>query len=60
VGWDGPHPYSQYEVCCNKTSFAAAHSFHIQNHGNLSVLIHPLTIFDIDDHVSRVAWLGQV
>jgi len=59
IGWDGPHPVSQYEMCCNKTSFAAASSFWIQNHGNLSVLIHPLTIYDLDDHLDRVSWLGQ-
>jgi len=59
VGWDGPHPVSQYEMCCNKTSFAAASSFWIQNHGNLSVLIHPLTIYDLDDHLDRTSWLGE-
>lgn len=50
---------SQFELCCNKTGFAAAASFHVQNHGNLSVLIHPLTIYDLDDHVSRATWIGQ-
>ncbi|CAL8117826.1 unnamed protein product [Orchesella dallaii] len=59
IGWDGPHPVSQWELCCNKTGYAAAHSWHTQNHGNLSVLIHPLTIYDIEDHKSRTSWLGK-
>lgn len=59
IGWDGPHPVSQWEMCCNKTSYAAAHSFYTQNHGNLSVLIHPLTIYDLEDHMSRTSWLGK-
>jgi hypothetical protein len=45
-------------MCCNKTSFAAAHSFHTQNHGNLSVLVHPLTELDQEDHISRISWIG--
>jgi len=58
IGWDGPHPVSQFEMCCNKTSFAVAHSFYTQNHGNLSILVHPLTEQDQDDHISRVSWIG--
>ena len=30
----------------------------MKNRGNLSVLIHPLTLQDRDDHVSRATWMG--
>ena len=31
----------------------------MKNHGNLSVLIHPLTLEDRDDHVTKIAWMGK-
>ena len=31
----------------------------MQNHGNLSVLLHPLTLKDREDHVSRATWIGN-
>jgi len=59
MGWDGPHPYTQYELCCNKTSFPAATAWNMQNHGNLSILVHPLTVEDLADHEERATWIGQ-
>ncbi|CAL8102972.1 unnamed protein product [Orchesella dallaii] len=59
IGWYGPFPVSQFEMCCNKTSFNAAHSFMAQNHGNLSIFVHPLTIYDVIDHTERASWMGQ-
>ena len=31
----------------------------MRNHGNLSVLIHPLTLEDRDDHVGKATWIGK-
>jgi len=59
VGPIGPHPYSQWEMCCNKTSLPQATAIHMQNRGNLSVLLHPLTRQDLDDHVGRATWIGE-
>jgi len=30
-----------------------------QNHGKLSVYIHPLTKYDIIDHTQRGSWMGE-
>ncbi|ODN02279.1 DOPA 4,5-dioxygenase [Orchesella cincta] len=43
MGPYGPHMVGNYETCCNKTSIPQALSFFMLNHGNLSVLVHPLT-----------------
>ncbi len=31
----------------------------MQNHGNLSVLLHPLTRQELLDHTTRAMWLGK-
>lgn len=36
-----------------------AQSFFMQNHGNLSVLLHPLTRYELLDHSTRAMWLGE-
>lgn len=32
---------------------------HAQNHGNLTVLVHPLTKYDLEDHLGRKSWIGD-
>ncbi|CAG7663568.1 unnamed protein product [Allacma fusca] len=54
----GPHLMGEYETCCNSTSLPAAMSFFIENRGNLSVLFHPLTRWELLDHTKRAMFLG--
>ncbi|CAL8072790.1 unnamed protein product [Orchesella dallaii] len=54
----GPHMVANYETCCNKSSIAEALSFFMINHGNLTVLFHPLTRYERLDHTGREMFLG--
>ncbi|KAI5820124.1 DOPA-like domain-containing protein [Pyronema omphalodes] len=55
----GPHPAGSYEIWVPRESFAEVFSFMALNHGELSVLVHPLTRHEREDHSSRRAWIGQ-
>ncbi|OQV16348.1 putative DOPA 4,5-dioxygenase [Hypsibius exemplaris] len=55
----GPHPIGSYETCCNSSSLSRASSWFMQNHGDLSILLHPLTRWEILDHTTRSMWLGK-
>ncbi|CAG2115669.1 unnamed protein product [Medioppia subpectinata] len=55
----GPHPVGMFITCCNKTSMTPALSWFVQNHGNLSVLIHPLTREVLADHTDKATFLGK-
>jgi DOPA 4,5-dioxygenase len=55
----GPHPAGSYEIWVPRESFAEVFSFMALNHGELSVLVHPLTRHEREDHSSRKAWIGQ-
>ncbi|CAG2113678.1 unnamed protein product [Medioppia subpectinata] len=55
----GPHPVGNFITCCNKTSMTSALSWFVQNHGNLSVLVHPLTRHVVSDHTDKAMFLGQ-
>ncbi|KAI1287329.1 Dopa 4,5-dioxygenase [Halotydeus destructor] len=55
----GPHPIGSFETCCNKTSLPTALAWFMQNRGNLSVLLHPLTRLQRVDHTRDPMWLGQ-
>lgn len=55
----GPHVIGSYETCCNETVLNGAVSWFMQNHGNLSVLLHALTRYEVLDHTYRAFWLGQ-
>ena len=55
----GPHPIGQFVTCCNHTALSRATSWFMQNHKNLTVLLHPLTRYEIIDHTERAMWLGQ-
>ena len=54
----GPHPCGSYEVWCPKESMAQALSFFMLRRGELSILLHPLTPHEIQDHTGRSMWLG--
>lgn len=55
----GPHLIGSYETCCNASAINAAQSFFMQNHGNLTVFLHPLTRYEVLDHTTRAMWLGK-
>mgnify|MGYP002715450367 CR=1 FL=1 len=55
----GPHPIGSWETCCNYTALSRATSWFMQNRGNHSVLLHPLTRFEVVDHTDRAMWLGK-
>lgn len=56
----GPHYDLFWEVDVARVDvFAKVLSWFVQAHGNLSVLIHPQTGFDLLDHTSHALWLGE-
>ena len=56
----GPHPIGSFETCCNKTSLPSAVSWFMLNRNpDHSVLLHPLTRYEVIDHTTRAFWLGQ-
>ncbi|KAI1287331.1 Dopa 4,5-dioxygenase [Halotydeus destructor] len=55
----GPHPVGSFETCCNKTSVPMALSWFMKNHGNHSILLHPLTRLQLVDHTESAMWLGE-
>ncbi len=55
----GPHPIGSYETCCNSSALSHGVSWFMQNRGNLSILLHPLTRWEIIDHTDRAMFLGQ-
>lgn len=55
----GPHPIGSYEVWCPWEYFAKAYNWFLLKRGDLSVLVHPLTKFEILDHTERAVWMGK-
>ena len=54
----GPHIVGSYEVWVPTQHFSAVLSWMTLNRGPLSVLIHPLTRYEILDHTDRSMWMG--
>ena len=54
----GPHPISMYQVAFEAGEFARLVPWLMLNRGSLSVLVHPLTGDDYDDHAHYALWLG--
>jgi len=60
LGAAGPHPIGSFETCCNSSALSRSMSYFIQNRPfNLSILLHPLTRWEVRDHTERALWLGQ-
>lgn len=56
----GPHYDYFWEVDVARVDvFAKVLSWFVQHHGDLSVLIHPQTGFDLLDHSVHALWLGE-
>uniref|UniRef100_A0A6B2LMK8 DOPA 4,5-dioxygenase n=1 Tax=Arcella intermedia TaxID=1963864 RepID=A0A6B2LMK8_9EUKA len=54
----GPHPCGSFETWVPYEHFSSALSFFTLHRGSLSILFHPLTVHELEDHTSRSMWLG--
>ena len=54
----GPHPCGSFETWVPKEYFADVVSFFMQRRGELTILVHPLTRYEVEDHFARNMWIG--
>ena len=54
----GPHPAAAFEVHFEEKHYPGIRSFFAEHRGALTVLIHPLTGHDENDHSIEAEWLG--
>jgi len=54
----GPHPQSMYQVAFAATEFARLVPWLMLNRAGLSILVHPSTGNDYEDHARFPLWLG--
>ncbi len=55
----GPHPVPQYQVAFEADQFARLVPWLMLNRHGLSILIHPNTDLEREDHFTSALWLGQ-
>ena len=55
----GPHPVPQFNVIFELPEFQNIVPWLMLNHGDLNVLVHPLTESNYDDHTKYAVWLGN-
>jgi DOPA 4,5-dioxygenase len=55
----GPHPISMYQVAFAAEEFPRVVPWLMLNRGSLSILVHPLTGDDYDDHAHFSLWIGK-
>ena len=55
----GPHPRFSYQVHFKNDQLAPLISWLTLNRGGLTVLVHPNTGEDLEDHRDRAMWLGE-
>lgn len=56
----GPHPTPMFEIDFNGAQFYEVVSWLMLNHGEHSVLVHPITGDDLKDHFEYPIWIGKV
>ena len=56
----GPHVRSMYQVAFDAALMPAILPFLLLNRQGLTILVHPETGNDYDDHVHHAAWLGEM
>lgn len=54
----GPHPTSMYQVAFPVAEFPRLVPWLMLNRAGLTVLVHPLTGDDYEDHATHPLWLG--
>jgi DOPA 4,5-dioxygenase len=55
----GPHSVAMYQVAFERELFATFVPWLMLNRAGLSVLVHPNTGRDLDDHLLHALWLGE-
>ncbi len=55
----GPHPVSMYQVAFPIAEFPRLVPWLMLNRSGLTVLVHPLTGDDYEDHATYPLWLGS-
>jgi aromatic ring-cleaving dioxygenase len=55
----GPHPQSMYQVKFRASEFARIVPWLMLNRGGLSILVHPESGDDYQDHAFNALWLGE-
>lgn len=55
----GPHPVPMYQVAFPAEKFAEIVPWLMLNRDGLTVLVHPETGNDVEDHRDKPLWLGQ-
>ena len=55
----GPHTAPMYQVAFNVEDFARLLPWLMLNRGGLSILLHPNTRFQKEDHLTTSFWLGD-
>jgi DOPA 4,5-dioxygenase len=56
----GPHPRASFEVLFTREVFAEYVAWLMfERPPSMSILIHPLTRLQVDDHTTRALWLGE-
>ena len=54
----GPHPVAMYQIAFAVAEFPRLVPWLMLNRRGLSILVHPLTGNDYDDHAHFALWLG--
>ena len=54
----GPHPVPQFNMIFEIPQFQNIVPWLMLNHEDLSILVHPLTESNLDDHTRYALWLG--
>ncbi len=57
-GARGPHLVTMFGVDIPKAQVPEVLGFLMLNHGDLPVLIHPVTANEVEDHTIHALWLG--
>ena len=55
----GPHPQAMYQVAFKSKEFGRIVPWLMLNRQKLSILVHPNTGKDLEDHESYPLWLGK-
>lgn len=55
----GPHPEPMYQVSFAPDQFDGVVRWLMLNRRGLTVLVHPETGFDLEDHRDRALWMGR-
>lgn len=55
----GPHLWPMFELEFSEAVYEPLVAYLLDNHGNLPVLIHPLTADELANHGPLARWIGQ-